>query len=129
MLLVVADTSPIRYLVQIGHIDLLPRLFEKLLVPGIVADELRHPSAPQAVRSWMKEPPAWFEILPAPAMDDTELQGLDPGESAAIALGLSRKANLILIDERKGAAVATSQRIRNDRNSGRSRFGRAPGAR
>jgi len=53
MLLVVADTSPIRYLVQIGHIDLLPRLFEKVLIPGVVADELRHPSAPQAVQSWM----------------------------------------------------------------------------
>jgi predicted nucleic acid-binding protein len=27
MLLVIADTSPIRYLVLVGHIDLLHRLF------------------------------------------------------------------------------------------------------
>jgi predicted nucleic acid-binding protein len=109
MLLVVADTSPIRYLVQIGHIDLLPRLFEKVLIPGVVADELRHPSAPKAVQSWMREPPGWLEILPAPELDDAAFQVLDPGERAAIALGLSHKADLILIDERKGAAVALRQ--------------------
>jgi len=34
------------------------------------------------------------------------LKALDPGERSAIALGLSLKADLILIDERKGAAVA-----------------------
>jgi len=44
MRLVVADTSPIRYLVRIGKIDLLPHLFEKIFLPSVVADELRHPS-------------------------------------------------------------------------------------
>lgn len=32
MRLVVADTSPLRYLVQIGQIELLPRLFEKIFI-------------------------------------------------------------------------------------------------
>ena len=50
MLLVVADTSPIRYLVEIGHIGILPRLFERILIPSLVHDELRHPSAPKSVR-------------------------------------------------------------------------------
>jgi predicted nucleic acid-binding protein len=53
MRLVVADTSPIRYPVQIGQIDLLPSLFEKIFLPLVVADGLRHPSAPPAVRDWM----------------------------------------------------------------------------
>lgn len=47
---VVADTSPIRYLIQIAQLDLLSRLFEKILMPSVVADELCHPSAPPAVR-------------------------------------------------------------------------------
>jgi predicted nucleic acid-binding protein len=51
MLLVVADTSPIRYLVEIGHIGLLPQLFERIFIPSLVYDELRHPSAPAAVRA------------------------------------------------------------------------------
>jgi predicted nucleic acid-binding protein len=51
MLVVVADTSPLRYLVQIDQIQLLPRLFEKILIPSVVSDELRHPSAPEVIRS------------------------------------------------------------------------------
>lgn len=38
MLLVIADTSPIRYLVQIDQVDLLAQLFEKILLPTIVAE-------------------------------------------------------------------------------------------
>jgi predicted nucleic acid-binding protein len=106
MRLVVADTSPIRYLIRIGEIDLLPRLFEKIFLPSVVADELRHPSAPAAVRDWMKQPPDWLEVLPVKDIDDPALWALDDGERSAIALGLSLKADLILIDERKGAAVA-----------------------
>ena len=33
MRVVVADTSPIRYLLQINHIDLLPKLFGNILIP------------------------------------------------------------------------------------------------
>jgi predicted nucleic acid-binding protein len=109
MRLVVADTSPIRYLVQIDQIDLLPRLFERVLVPSVVADELRHPSAPPAVQAWINLPPGWAEVLPTPAIDDPMLATLDAGEGAAIALGLSLHADLILIDERKGAAAALSR--------------------
>jgi predicted nucleic acid-binding protein len=46
MLLVIADTSPIRYLVQIGHIDLLHSLFQTVSIPTGVAGELSDPSAP-----------------------------------------------------------------------------------
>jgi predicted nucleic acid-binding protein len=47
MLVVVADTSPIRYLVEIGHVGVLPQLFERIFIPSLVYDELRHPSAPR----------------------------------------------------------------------------------
>jgi predicted nucleic acid-binding protein len=40
MRLVVADTSPIFYLLSIGHIDLLPQLFGTVLVPDAVYKEL-----------------------------------------------------------------------------------------
>lgn len=47
MRLVVADTSPLRYLLQIDQVDLLPQLIEKVFIPSVVCEELRHPSAPQ----------------------------------------------------------------------------------
>jgi predicted nucleic acid-binding protein len=109
MLLVIADTSPIRYLVQIDQVDLLAQLFEKILLPTIVAEELRHPSAPPAVQSWIKQQPAWVNIVPAPDIDDPGLMALDAGERSAIALGIALKADLILIDERKGAAMAVNK--------------------
>jgi predicted nucleic acid-binding protein len=46
MRLIVADTSPIFYLLSIGHIDLLPQLFGKVFVPDAVHKELSHPCSP-----------------------------------------------------------------------------------
>jgi hypothetical protein len=40
---------------------------------------------------------------------DPILNSPDPGERAAIALGLSLKADLILVDDRKGASVALNK--------------------
>jgi predicted nucleic acid-binding protein len=107
MLLVIADTSPIRYLVQIGHIDLLHSLFQSVSIPTDVARELSDPSAPSAVQAWIKTPPGWLNVLDTAAIDDDPaLNTLDPGERSAIALGISLKADLILIDERKGSLAA-----------------------
>ena len=68
--------------------------------------ELSNPSAPAAVRLWIEHRPEWLNVVEAREIHDPELQTLDPGERSAIALGIALKADLILIDERKGAAVA-----------------------
>jgi predicted nucleic acid-binding protein len=54
----------------------------------------------------MSSRPAWLEVSLVAATDDSSLQALDEGEKSAIALGLSLAADLILIDDRRGAAVA-----------------------
>jgi predicted nucleic acid-binding protein len=100
MRLVVADTSPLRYLVQIDQIEMLPRLFEKIFIPSVACDELRHPSAPAAVQSWISSMPEWLEVSVVRTSDDPTLSALDEGEKAAITLGLSLAADLILIDDR-----------------------------
>jgi predicted nucleic acid-binding protein len=105
MLLVVADTSPIRYLVEIGHLGILPQLFEKIFIPAVVYDELRHPSAPAPVRAWANSPPSWLKVLPVTTSDDPAFQSLDEGEKSALTLGMDLGADLILIDDRKGAAA------------------------
>lgn len=106
MRLVVADTSPLRYLRQIDQIELLPRLFEKIFIPSVVYAELTHPSAPEVVRNWMNSRPDWLEVSALSASEDQSLRALDEGEKSAIALGLSVRADLILMDDRRGAAVA-----------------------
>jgi predicted nucleic acid-binding protein len=56
-MLVVADTSSIHVLVRIGYVDVLPRLFEQVFIPAIVAKELIVARYDQ-VRTWMTVPPA-----------------------------------------------------------------------
>ena len=50
--------------------------------------------------------PAWLEVSVVSASADPSLDALDEGEKAAIALGLSLRADLMLMDDRRGAAVA-----------------------
>jgi len=108
MRLVVADASPLHYLILVDAVDVLRRLFEKIYVPIEVRDELTRPAAPADVRTWMQRVPNWIDILPTPAVqsDDPALTTLDSGERAAIVLAKSLKADLLLIDDRSGASAA-----------------------
>jgi predicted nucleic acid-binding protein len=107
MRLVVADTGPLNYLVLTGDIELLPKLFEKVLVPQAVRDELTDRDTPETVRAWIAQAPAWLEIHPDPARDTTDgMTALDAGERAAIALAVTVKADLVLMDDQDGVAVA-----------------------
>src|SRR6266576_5249453 len=110
MRLVVADTSPLNYLILIGQVEILPALFERIFVPQTVQNELRHDEAPESVRRWIAAPPSWLEIVPADqGNDDPELLRLDEGERAAILLATQIGADLLLIDDRDGVNVARSR--------------------
>lgn len=105
MPIVVADTGPLNYLIQIGHVNILAELFGRVLLPPIVQAELAHPDAPVSVQAWIGDPPDWLEVREAPLAEI--LPGaLDAGEKAAISLALAVHADLVLIDDREGAAVA-----------------------
>lgn len=106
MRVVIADTGPIHYLVLIGHSEVLPALFEKVIVPSAVYDELARAEAPDAVRDWIKAPPAWLEVQPGSPFEDPSLEGLDDGEQAALALAASLAADLVLMDDRDGVRIA-----------------------
>ena len=110
MRLVIADTSPLNYLVLIEQVEILPALFEKVIVPQIVRNELRHDEAPESVRRWIAEPPTWLEIAPlGHDSDDPDLQRLDDGERAAILLAIQIDADLLLIDDGDGVNIARSR--------------------
>jgi len=104
----------LNYLVLIGHVDLLPILFEKVVLPSAVQTELADQDAPPSERNWIANPPIWLEVHETTSLpfDHESLEGLDEGEAAAIALATSLNADLLLMDDRKGVAVARSKGLR-----------------
>lgn len=87
-MIVVADAGPLQYLVRIGAVNVLPPLYQRVLIPQSVARELQQNKTPAAVCAWIAQAPSWCEIRPDPPADPT-LAFLDPGERAAIPLALA----------------------------------------
>jgi hypothetical protein len=105
--IVVSDTSPVLSLARIGRLELLHELYQQVLIPSAVYDELRAGSP---------RPPGHidFDSLPwlivAAANDrrrvDELRADLDLGEAEAIVLAIERRADLLLVDERRGRRSA-----------------------
>lgn len=102
----VADTGPPHYLVLVGAVDLLPRLFGPVLVPDVVLAELSRPRTPAPVREWLATRPLWLVARPTPPVAGLPLPKLGDGERAAIALAREVGAALLLTDDRAAAAAA-----------------------
>ncbi len=96
--LVVSDTSPIRALASVGLLDLLPKIYDQILVPPAVARELVHvPSGGIAVD--IDAFPFFSLRSPTDQNSVTRLKrDVDLGEAEAISLALELSA-LLLIDE------------------------------
>lgn len=94
--LVISDASPLIALVDIGQIDLLQQMYQRVLITDVVRGEIH------------ADLPAWIEVS-----TDYEVQPyqllcleLDAGEASAIALALKQIGSRIILDERKGRIVA-----------------------
>lgn len=107
--IVVADTSPLNYLVQLECDFLLPLFYQRVLVPPTVVNELSHNRTPQVVFSWAKSLPTWIKISPPSTAPHVELSFLGPGERDAIQLALELGIPKILIDEQQGKREAHSR--------------------
>jgi predicted nucleic acid-binding protein len=106
-MLIVADTSPINYLILIQHDALLPLLYTQVVIPPAVLRELQDQETPEPVRLWVTHPPAWFEVRsPHQQLAATELPDLGAGEREAIVLAQELQADVLLIDERDGRRAA-----------------------
>lgn len=104
MSVVVSDTSPLHYLILCGVEVVLPRLFERVVIPPTVFAELQHPNTPDLVQQWMKSLPAWV-IVKKPTSVDPALN-VDAGEREAICLAREIHAAAVLMDDRAGRLAA-----------------------
>ena len=106
MILIVADTGPVNYLIQIGCIGLLARLAEKTVLPASVQAELVHRAAPETVRAWAAAPPAWVEIRVA--TQRIEAKDVSAADREAIALAKELGAAILLMDDREARRCAAA---------------------
>jgi len=106
MIVVVADSSPLNYLIQIECQHLLPVLFERVFVPVAVVKELDHAGAPAVVRAFLDEMPQWIAVRQVRLVPHLTLSGLDPGAREAIQLAMEEHADLLLMDEKLGTRLA-----------------------
>lgn len=108
-MLIVSDTTPIITLMKMGHLDILKHLYGKVLIPNAVYMELTGnkefaAEASQVMGSDFLEVEEVDNELAVTILQ--EVSGLDAGESEAIVMANSRKADLLVMDEHKGRGVA-----------------------
>lgn len=110
-MIVVADTSPLNYLILTTYDLLLPQLFGSILVPEAVVAEMSDSKAPEPVRKWIQRPPDWLQVQRVSALATT-IGTLGRGEVEGILLAESLKADLILIDDAAARDEAERRRLR-----------------
>lgn len=106
MLVVVSDTSPVRALAHLGHLELLRDLFERVLLPPAVVAELLYPAGSLTAVDVTRI--SFLEQRTPMRLERVQefLKTLDPGEAEALALAEEVGAHLVLIDEAAGRAAA-----------------------
>lgn len=105
-MIIVSDTTPIRYLVEIEKTFLLETLFGKVIIPEKVAEELGRPKTPQIVKDWMQNRPAWIEVRRANLSLYAPQIKIDDGEREAFALAIELKADAVLLDDKDATTEA-----------------------
>ncbi len=103
-MIVVADTTPVNYLILIDRIELLKQLYGRIILPQAVREEMRRVSTPEKVRKWVENLPSWVEVHTqgVPQMP----LNLGHGEREVIALAVHLQADLVLMDDRKARLAA-----------------------
>lgn len=111
-MIVVSDTSPITNLASIGQLDLLQRLYTHIFIPTAVYNEMARIGkiVPGAIEV---QTLPWIQTQTVTNLQQIVIiqasqENIDLGETEAIALALEFKADLLLMDERRGRIVATS---------------------
>lgn len=107
-MIVVSDASPLISLAAIGQLEVLRRLYNRVIIPDAVYREIvgGDPGLPGASEVKALE---WIaaQAVRNDALVRALLVELDRGEAEAIALAVEIQAGLVLIDERRARAAAS----------------------
>jgi uncharacterized protein len=109
-MIVISDTSPITNLIQVGGLDILEKVFGKIIIAQTVYDELcqiKHQKTIVDSQLWISVLAAENRVILA------ELQEkLDKGEAESIILAVEMNADYLVIDEIKGRTIAENMGVK-----------------
>lgn len=105
-MIVIADTSPLNYLIQLELIENLPSIYDEIVIPPAVLQELSNLGSPLVVRDWACSLPDWVIVRSVDALDPTLPIRLGVGEREAISLAIELHAGMVLIDDLPGRNAA-----------------------
>lgn len=111
-MIIISDTSPLCYLILIDCIDILPKLYDQIIIPELVYEELITQGSPKKVKEYLKNKPDWLIIKNHQEKVDLELEKLDKGERSAIILAEQINADLIILDEKLARKIAKSRKLK-----------------
>ena len=103
-MIIVSDTTPLNYLILIGQVHILHELYDSVLVPQSVFDEMQRAGTPAEVRAWIAARPEWVEVRTVQVLDPSLKLGA--GESEAITLAIELHADALLLDDMKARREA-----------------------
>jgi predicted nucleic acid-binding protein len=112
-MIVISDTTAISNLIQIGALNLLKDIYNEIIIPTAVYNELLVLDSNELpVRKQLNQD--WFKIETV-IKDSTFLSlsvELDIGEVEAITLAIQKKADYLLIDEKEGRKIAVEKELK-----------------
>lgn len=107
MIIVVSDSSPIISLAAVGRLDLLRSLYHQIIIPEavyqeIIKDRVHRPGFTEVSQAdWI-----FTKSISDQKLSNILSMNLHKGEAEAIVLATELRANLLLVDERKGRTAA-----------------------
>ena len=108
-MIVISDTIPILSLLKAGQLKVLEKLYQTVIIPEAVYNELINNDDYEEEREAIKR----CSFLSVEKVSNVEsvrilrdVTGLDAGESESLVLYGEKNADLLLIDEHKGRSVA-----------------------
>jgi predicted nucleic acid-binding protein len=110
--LLISNTSPLFYLHRLRHLNLLQKLYQQIIVPEAVVDELN------AGRDLGEDVPNvedydWIEVRPVRAPELVRLiTDLGAGEAQVLTLAIEEPGSLVILDDRLAREVARMRNIR-----------------
>jgi len=97
---VIVDTSPLQYLHQLGHLDLLPFFYGNVLIPEAVVREIATGRA-QGISLPDLAGLSWIQVRRVVGQSVLPLvSDLGAGEREVLALALEAKQPLVVLDDR-----------------------------